>query len=440
MAGDVTESDSGSPLRSAFGDPADGFGAETAPGGYAAAIESVWNPANLASYRAASQAQMQVTLRTVVDLFDVHRPVSIDCQDKQLAGPRGDEQEAEKLSTIVRRLGDEQFSVRRQASSDLASIIAESPAEILKVLGSILKDRQIDPEAKKRIEVALSPYVSEFERVAADVPDACQRLGQVFVRPDKPWLVDYDPSRSNELRAVHDFVELFSSSESKQKLLELKTLADGLGLNRISYRLDKLDDLAKRNRGAIDDITEIVLPTATDDDLSFLGAFRNLGSIDLQQSGITDAGLRHLSGLDKVTRLCLTSTNITGAGLKYLAGMKNLDRLSLDNTEVSDAGLLHIAKLESLQFLDLGNTAISDRGLASIGQLKGVFYLFLDHTKVTDAGLRHLEKAPVLGQLELYGTKVTQEAKDRLIEKLPGLAIDYNKRDAMWWSDELPLY
>ncbi len=437
MTDDATESDSFSPLRFAFGDPVDGLRAETTPGGNAAPGESIWTQANLTSYRAASQGQIKVAVKTIDELFDANRPASIPDRDEQSAGFKKNDDQAAAFSSILKRLGDEQFSVRRQASIELASVIAENPVKSLAVLGSVLKECPDDPEVKRRIEVALSPYVSDFEKVAANVPDACRSLGQVFVRPDNPWLVDYDPSRSGDLRAVHDFVELFSSDESQQKLSGLRLVADGLGLKRITTRLDQLGDLAKFNRKAIDDFTEIVLPTATDDDLSCLSAFRNLKSVDLRQSGITDAGLRHLSGLDKLTWLQLTSTNITGAGL---TGMKSLEYLSLDNTDVTDAGLQQIAKFENLQYLDLGNTAISDRSLEGIGRLKCLVNLFLEHTKVTDAGLKHLESMPALGQLELFGTRVTQEAKNRLAEKLDWLSIDRNERDLFWWSDLPPLY
>jgi hypothetical protein len=440
MAGDSNESDSGKLLRPAFGDPVDDLRAESSLAGNAAASESVWIQATLTGFRAASQAQISEDWRTVAELFDAHRPVSIDDRNEQFDVSDEYDEKAAKASSILKRLGDDEFSVRRQASNDLASLIAEDPATNLPALGLLLKGCPDDPEVKVRIEAAISPYVSDFETVAADVPDACRRLHKVIFRPDNPWLTNCDPSRSKELKAVDDFVELFSSNENKRKLSGLRELADGLHLNRIATRLDDLDDLVELNRKSIDNFTGIILPTATDDDLSYLRAFPNLNSVNLQQSGITDAGLRHLSGLDKVTRLCLTSTNITGAGLKHLIGMKSLDSLSLDNTDITDAGLEQIVRFENLQFLDLGNTAISDRSLSSIGQLKGLVNLFLEHTKVTDAGLRHLEKLPVLGQLELAGTKVTQLGKDRLAKELPGLAIDFNERDSLWWIDLPPLY
>jgi hypothetical protein len=61
--------------------------------------------------------------------------------------------------------------------------------------------------------------------------------------------------------------------------------------------------------------------------------------------------------------LDLNSTGVTDAGLKELAKLTNLRALNLQKTEVTDAGLRALAGLKNLQSLDLFGTAVTDDGV-----------------------------------------------------------------------------
>src|SRR5438477_11007383 len=63
-------------------------------------------------------------------------------------------------------------------------------------------------------------------------------------------------------------------------------------------------------------------------------------SVDLHGTRITDAGLEHLKGLNKLQVLNLYNTKITDAGLAHLEGLTSLTTLLLNNTPVTDAGLV----------------------------------------------------------------------------------------------------
>jgi carbon storage regulator CsrA len=64
----------------------------------------------------------------------------------------------------------------------------------------------------------------------------------------------------------------------------------------------------------------------------------------------------------------------------YLAFLKQLRSLSLYNTKVTDAGVKELASFKLLLSLDLSNTKVTDTGLPSLTQIQS---LDLSFTKVT---------------------------------------------------------
>jgi hypothetical protein len=88
----------------------------------------------------------------------------------------------------------------------------------------------------------------------------------------------------------------------------------------------------------------------TDDGLEALAtAFPHLASLCLLYcSGVTDHGVRHLSGLGALRRLNLDSRDITDAGLLHLSALRELRHLDLFSARVSDVGLCFLGSLASL--------------------------------------------------------------------------------------------
>jgi hypothetical protein len=138
---------------------------------------------------------------------------------------------------------------------------------------------------------------------------------------------------------------------------------------------------------------------------------------------VTDAGLKELAGLKKLSSLSLGATGVTDAGLKDLAGSKNLSSLSLHSTKVTDAGLKALAGLKDLSYLNLGGTHVMDEGLKHLAGLKNLSSLSLGDTKVTDTGLKELTDLKKLSYLDLGGTKVTEKGVGELQKALPRCKI-----------------
>jgi hypothetical protein len=70
-----------------------------------------------------------------------------------------------------------------------------------------------------------------------------------------------------------------------------------------------------------------------------------------------------------------------------------LTSLDLDGTGVTDAGLTKLMTLKALRTLDLSDTKITDFGLARLAELKELRELLVCGTAVTEDGIAELKKA-----------------------------------------------
>lgn len=169
-----------------------------------------------------------------------------------------------------------------------------------------------------------------------------------------------------------------------------------------------------------------VWPPVTDNDLANIKGLKDLRElhlVGLKGTGeVSDAGLEHLSGMDKLKELFITaeSTAITDEGIKSLRGLKGLETLSLPGKKITDSTLLHLRGFKNLKRLYLPHTGITDKGLVHLEDFPILTELSLSHTKVTDQGLEHLVGLKKLKYLNLRGTRVTENG----IEALRGLNPD----------------
>ncbi len=103
----------------------------------------------------------------------------------------------------------------------------------------------------------------------------------------------------------------------------------------------------------------------SDADLLVLRKLPCLEGVDLAKTAISDAGMKHLEGLN-LKSLCLNDTQVTGRGLRHLKEMKSLVKLGLWNTDVEDSGLAHLAGLTNLASLVLDGTKTTDAGVSHL--------------------------------------------------------------------------
>ena len=130
--------------------------------------------------------------------------------------------------------------------------------------------------------------------------------------------------------------------------------------------------------------------------LAVLQELPALEYLDLE-TGVTDVGLRHLSGLRKLRWMRLRTGRTWGPGLAELAKLPRLERLALwGETGLSDRQVHFLEGLTNLKSLTLwgGNVPLTDASLASIGKLTSLEELYFIQVDLnfTDAGMAHLER------------------------------------------------
>ncbi len=83
---------------------------------------------------------------------------------------------------------------------------------------------------------------------------------------------------------------------------------------------------------------------------------------------MTNAGLEQLGELSQVTNLWINESNVTDAGLKSLKRLNGLRKLNLYRADnITDAGLEHLMGMTQLRELVLGH-AITDDAVKKLQQ------------------------------------------------------------------------
>ena len=95
-------------------------------------------------------------------------------------------------------------------------------------------------------------------------------------------------------------------------------------------------------------------------DYSILARIPDAVVLQMRNEDVTDATLKHMSGMKVLRELDLADTQITDAGLKELEGLTTLEKLFLPRTKITESGLKSLLdKLPKLKLLDVRNTAIT---------------------------------------------------------------------------------
>jgi Leucine-rich repeat (LRR) protein len=161
----------------------------------------------------------------------------------------------------------------------------------------------------------------------------------------------------------------------------------------------------------------------TDVGLKDVAALNNLKVLHLPGS-ISNAGMNEMSRLSALQELQFWSavpSRVTSAGLQGLANLKQLRSLDLFFTGITDVGLQHLRELRGLQSLKLScNDLLTENGITKelkIGNLEQLQTLYLNYIKVTDIGLKHIRQLKQLQSLEIEKSDVT----DLGLKELTGL-------------------
>jgi hypothetical protein len=152
---------------------------------------------------------------------------------------------------------------------------------------------------------------------------------------------------------------------------------------------------------------------------------RRIWGLDLRNTPITDAGLRHLSRVGTLQQLVLGNQSqsrrfrsgriisprspITDAGLVHLNGLGHLASLTLEGLPITDAGLASLKDVPGLLSLHLEATEVNGPGLGLLKSLPGLEALTLQGGAFDDTSIGYLAGAPHLTSLQLMGVSLTAE-------------------------------
>jgi Leucine-rich repeat (LRR) protein len=172
-------------------------------------------------------------------------------------------------------------------------------------------------------------------------------------------------------------------------------------------------------------VKELVLPDyiTEDEDLAMLIALPVPGKLVVNGCEISDNGLKSIGALQGLRRLDLSGcSRITAAGMQHLSQLKELESLCLARTPLTDDSLRPLAKITKLGGLDLSHTNVTDAGLANLGHLTNLEFLDLHGTDTSDDGLLRLRGLKKLR--DLYpGANVTRDGVSDLKKDLPLLNV-----------------
>lgn len=199
----------------------------------------------------------------------------------------------------------------------------------------------------------------------------------------------------------------------------------------------------------------------TDAGLATLSQLSELRELDLNETGVTDEGMKWVGQLSHLQYLGLP-TKITGQGASALEplteligvgcsgyvsaecvewlsrrpvleslsldrctfaddvhfcsqGFRELEFLTLAKSNVTIAMLEELTELQSLAEMDLGYTQVTDAAMRGIGSLPALSVLFINDTAITDAGIRSMGASADVMVLSLVDTAVTDASVDVLL-------------------------
>ena len=120
----------------------------------------------------------------------------------------------------------------------------------------------------------------------------------------------------------------------------------------------------------------------------------------------------------------MTSENVTDEGLRHLGGLDRLRSLQLIDTALTDAVLLdELSALRRLEDLHIYGAKITDAGIAGLANYPRLASLVLVDVDVTNASLATFRAVPALRTLRIRDTQVSREGLRVLESDMPNCTI-----------------
>ncbi len=152
---------------------------------------------------------------------------------------------------------------------------------------------------------------------------------------------------------------------------------------------------ALRNERGFPHLTELTLldsPQLNDETILSLGQMPELHEVVITECLISDRSLVHIASGGKLGSLKLNGTKVTDAGIGALAGT-DLSSIELEDTEITDVGFHTLMRIPSLTFFWLSDTKITGSGASSREEGERIDLLDLNGCPLTHDGVVALANA-----------------------------------------------
>ncbi len=169
------------------------------------------------------------------------------------------------------------------------------------------------------------------------------------------------------LMAAYAAINVASTGQREHQIAKhIESLGGAVGFQ--TYLPDLISDFAPETQlfDRIHSVSFSGNPVVMSEIIAELRSLRDLESLELNDSRITDFDLKYLKSLKTIKILDLSNTNLTDAGLENLRELPQLETLSLLSTATTDSGLQHLKSLKRLKLLDLENTNVTEQGKAAL--------------------------------------------------------------------------
>jgi hypothetical protein len=226
--------------------------------------------------------------------------------------------------------------------------------------------------------------------------------------PDDPSVGEQDGPPA-ELPEVPPVDETANVAALEKSATELKKNGRG-NVIEVSFRGTSIGDAELDPLIGLPELRSVLLndTAITDDGLKLLGQLAAIQNLDLRGCAIGNDGLAHLVGLGEFGTLRAlrlsgqnNMTTVDDDGMVHVAELTSLEVLAVDFLWVSEAGLAKLDKLSRLEELYMAQTTIGDDAMGLLRQFPILKKLRISRNQISDTGLEMLGKNASLEELDL---------------------------------------
>lgn len=172
----------------------------------------------------------------------------------------------------------------------------------------------------------------------------------------------------------------------------------------------------------------IIATTLGDPGRRFIGQQPLLAAIDADRADLNDEWLMNLAPMDRLKFLSVDEMEgVTDAGIAHIAKHRNLESLFISYTQLTDEGLAKIQTIKTLKRVWMEGTKITDASMEGFRQIPNIAEIGIAYTGITNEGLMRLSDISSLRKVGIKGCEqITVDTIRRFQNLRPNVFIETN--------------